>query len=107
MKPEVAFGLLEASAHDPEGRRLDAGTPFVAMEWLEGPTLCQHIEAQGALTAEQATQCAQELGDALGVLHAHNLVHLDVKPEKYEVHVRRLALCSGPGARRDDIFRAP
>lgn len=56
-------------------------TVYVAMELLEGPTLCQHIESQGALSVEVALQCAQELAGALGTLHEHNLVHLDVKPE--------------------------
>ncbi|RYX86261.1 serine/threonine protein kinase [bacterium] len=56
-------------------------TVYVAMELLEGPTLHQHIEAQGALDMQEALNCASELAGALAALHKHNLVHLDVKPE--------------------------
>lgn len=56
-------------------------TVYVAMELLEGPTLRQHIEAQGPLQPEDAVQYAGELAGALAALHHHDLVHLDVKPE--------------------------
>ncbi len=32
----IAFGALEASCIDGSGRRLEEGSPFIAMEWLEG-----------------------------------------------------------------------
>src|SRR4051812_14404821 len=35
----VAFGALEAGCTDGEGRRLDEGLPFIAMEWLDGEDL--------------------------------------------------------------------
>src|SRR5262249_32956224 len=35
----VAFGALESSSVDIFGRTLEAGAPFVAMEWLDGEDL--------------------------------------------------------------------
>lgn len=76
---------LRRVSHPHIARVLEAwrenNTVYVAMEWLEGPTLSQHIEAQGPLRSEDAIECAGELAGALAALHEHDLVHLDVKPE--------------------------
>src|SRR4051812_27173274 len=32
----VAYGLLEATCFDPAGQRLEEGSPYIAMEWLDG-----------------------------------------------------------------------
>ncbi|BCM90331.1 serine/threonine-protein kinase StkP [Abditibacteriota bacterium] len=76
---------LRAVSHPHLARVFEAwrenNTVYVAMEWLEGPTLRQHLEEQGPLGMEEALKCAGELAGALAALHEHDLVHLDVKPE--------------------------
>ncbi len=78
-------GRLRGLNHPHLARVLEAwrenNTVYVAMERLEGPSLSQHIEAQGALEPEEALKCATQLAGALAQLHERELVHLDVKPE--------------------------
>jgi serine/threonine protein kinase len=81
---EAAKGL-EGIAHPHLASVLEAwrenNTVYIAMEWLEGATLRQHVEQSGPLGFEEALERAGELAGALGALHQHGLLHLDVKPE--------------------------
>src|SRR6202008_4492151 len=52
----------------------------IAMPWIEGDTLRDHIDAHAALTREQILRVADEGLDALSALHDAGLVHRDVKP---------------------------
>jgi serine/threonine protein kinase len=56
------------------------GDPFIVMELLQGATLAQMI-AGGKLTAVRAVQMILPVIGALGVMHAHGIVHRDVKPD--------------------------
>jgi serine/threonine protein kinase len=67
-------------------RVLDVGsTPdghrFLAMELLEGPTLREHLSAQGALAPQHATAIAIAMLEALEHAHTRGVIHRDVKPE--------------------------
>ena len=55
------------------------GQPFIAMEWLEGETLKQRLEA-GALPLEQLLDAAIQIADGLEAAHERGLVHRDLKP---------------------------
>jgi tetratricopeptide (TPR) repeat protein len=55
------------------------GSPFLAMEWLEGEDLAMRL-ARGALTIEAAVDCGRRVAQALSALHRRGLVHRDVKP---------------------------
>jgi len=81
---EQAQGL-EGVVHPHLARVYEAwrenNTVYLAMEMLDGPTLCQHVETQGPMLAEEAVARAEEIGQALGELHKRGLLHLDVKPE--------------------------
>jgi hypothetical protein len=65
----VAFGVLEDSG----------GTPFVAMEWLDGEDLAARQRRQ-PLTIEQAVRLAIMVGEALEAAHASGVIHRDIKP---------------------------
>ena len=56
------------------------GIYFIVMELLEGRTLKQIIEQEGALSVEQATRIVEQLAAALDYAHQQGLVHRDVKP---------------------------
>lgn len=58
-----------------------SGTPFIAMELLEGPTLSAYLESNGALGAARATTLLLPILDGLSAVHAAGLVHHDLKPE--------------------------
>src|SRR5262245_17853808 len=56
------------------------GTPYIAMEWLEGRTLEDILEQDGALPPARVAQLGAELLDALDAAHIAGVVHRDIKP---------------------------
>jgi eukaryotic-like serine/threonine-protein kinase len=76
---------LARLAHPVIVRGFDAVTggryPHLLIEHLEGPTLRELIERDGALPAEQALPLGLHVASALHYLAAEGVVHLDVKPE--------------------------
>ncbi len=58
---------------------------FIAMEFLEGQTLREVMQAGGPLSLKIATNYAIQLCGALGYAHEHGVVHRDVKPENVQV----------------------
>jgi eukaryotic-like serine/threonine-protein kinase len=60
---------------DAEGRRV----PYVVMELLSGSTLIERL-AQGPLPPRAGLLICAEVAEALAAVHAHQLVHRDVKP---------------------------
>jgi len=53
---------------------------FIAMEWVEGPTVRKLIEA-GFVDAAQAVDWCEQTARALAAAHAAGVVHRDIKPE--------------------------
>ncbi len=56
------------------------GTPFIAMEYVEGRTLRAVLDAEGPLPAEHATRIAAQVAAGLAAAHKLLIVHRDVKP---------------------------
>jgi predicted Ser/Thr protein kinase len=65
----------------------EAGQYYLAMAYLSGRTLDKWIEA-GGLTVNQAVAFTQQIAGALDEIHAHGLVHRDVKPANIMVDDR-------------------
>lgn len=59
----------------------DTGRYFIAMEFLEGQTLRQRMNAAGPMPVNEAIRIATALADALGYAHARGVVHRDIKPD--------------------------
>jgi TolB-like protein/tRNA A-37 threonylcarbamoyl transferase component Bud32/Flp pilus assembly protein TadD len=55
------------------------GTPFLAMELMEGTTLRERL-AEGPLPPEQLIEVAIEFADALAAAHSAGIIHRDLKP---------------------------
>ena len=53
---------------------------YIVMEFLEGPTLQQEIQQQGALPTSRVILILRQLAAALDYAHCQGLVHRDVKP---------------------------
>jgi serine/threonine protein kinase len=54
--------------------------PYLVFEYVAGPTLAQHVKAQGAMPAHQAVAMLLGVLDALEAAHAAGVVHRDLKP---------------------------
>ncbi len=59
----------------------DGGYPYIVFEYIKGETLKQRIGRVGALDTQEAIAYAIEVGRGLGVAHARNMVHRDIKPQ--------------------------
>jgi len=75
----VAFGSLETPCPDGLGRRLEVGSPYIALEWLEGEDL-QARQRRAPLTLRQSLEVGRQVAHALGAAHDAGVVHRDIKP---------------------------
>jgi serine/threonine-protein kinase len=55
-------------------------TTFIAMEFVDGPTLHKHLKRVGRLNADEVASLGLQMARALGAAHARGVVHHDVKP---------------------------
>jgi serine/threonine-protein kinase len=56
------------------------GTAYIAMEFVEGRTLREVLDAGAPLILDQACRVAAQVAFALEAAHKHSIVHRDVKP---------------------------
>ncbi|MGD0681892.1 MAG: serine/threonine-protein kinase [Terracidiphilus sp.] len=66
------------------------GTPFIAMEYIEGEDLC-HLIAHGPLPVERALELARGITLGLGAAHNKRILHRDGvrRPRAMARHARR------------------
>jgi len=57
------------------------GTPYIAMEYLEGETLRQVMQARGTLSPAEAAEILQQAGRGLNAAHKLGIIHRDLKPD--------------------------
>ena len=60
---------------------LDAGQPYLVMEWVAGWDLNRLIECAGRLSPERATYIIRTIGQAVAHAHVFGLIHRDIKPQ--------------------------
>ena len=58
----------------------DRGRHFIAMEFVEGPSVAKLIERQGSVAEGEAIDIAIGAAQALGVVASSGIIHRDVKP---------------------------
>lgn len=58
----------------------DDETHYIVMEYIEGHTLKEVINQQGALPIEEAVRISIQICDALDHAHQNNIIHRDIKP---------------------------
>jgi serine/threonine-protein kinase len=56
------------------------GILFYVMPYVEGETLRERLERDGALPVDDALRLAREVAEALAYAHRRNIVHRDIKP---------------------------
>ena len=71
--------------HPRIARLLDSGEEgwlvYYTMEYAEGPSLRQRLDAAGPLGPDEVLRLAADVLGALGYAHARGVIHRDVKPE--------------------------
>ena len=55
------------------------GTSYYVMKYLSGGSLADKVK-DGAMSEQNALRIIDEVSDALGSIHSHGLLHLDIKP---------------------------
>ncbi len=58
----------------------DDDTHYIVMEYIEGSTLKDMINARGALPVDEAVWIALQVCDALDHAHQNKIIHRDIKP---------------------------
>lgn len=56
------------------------GTAYYVMEYVEGESLSYVVKRAGALSEAEAVGYIRAIADALGYIHKHRIMHLDIKP---------------------------
>ena len=59
---------------------VQANTPYIAMEFVDGEPLDRFLRRMGKLEWQQAFHIAGQVAQALECAHSHGVVHRDVKP---------------------------
>jgi serine/threonine-protein kinase len=60
---------------------IERGSPYIAMELLEGETLADFMERQRVLTPAQTLQILSDVAKAVSKGHEAGIIHRDLKPE--------------------------
>jgi len=63
----------------------EEGFHFLAMEFVDGPTLGTLLEREGPLPLDRAVNLIGQVGEALQAAHALGIVHRDLKPDNIMV----------------------
>lgn len=57
------------------------GTAYLVMEYLDGVTLSDKMQAEGRLPAQQLLSMLRPLMGDIGMLHASGIIHRDISPD--------------------------
>jgi eukaryotic-like serine/threonine-protein kinase len=76
---EAAAGLQHPNIVAVFDRGEADGTPYIAMQYLEGPTLKQLIDK--GLAPEEAVRLIRQVLEGARFAHRHGIVHRDLKPQ--------------------------
>lgn len=76
------------------------GEPFIAMEYVDGESLREHLGSAGPLEPDAAIEILASLAGALGAAHGAGIVHRDVKPANVLLHRDGRALLADFGVAR-------
>ncbi len=84
LKHPSAVAIYAYGIHKPEENKV--GLPYLAMEFLEGVSLQDHLLNQGALRVEEAADILAEALGSLTEAHDKGIIHRDIKPDNIFLH---------------------
>ena len=61
----------------------DAGDLYIVMEFVDGPSLAEHLARNGPLPIDEMVRISTQVLSALAAAHAAGIVHRDVKPGEH------------------------
>ncbi len=64
-----------------ESGQAEDGTPYIAMEFLEGESLRQALSRRGALPVPEVAEILQQAARGLNAAHKLGIIHRDLKPD--------------------------
>src|ERR1019366_6286911 len=64
-----------------ESAQGDDGTPYIAMEFLEGESLREVLKQRGALPLPEVAEILQQAARGLNAAHRLGIIHRDLKPD--------------------------
>jgi serine/threonine-protein kinase len=64
-----------------ESAQADDGTPYIAMEFLEGESLRDTLKRRGALPVPEVAEILQQAARGLNAAHKLGIIHRDLKPD--------------------------
>jgi serine/threonine protein kinase len=64
-----------------ESAQSDDGTPYIAMEFLEGESLREVLKQRGALPVTEVAEILQQAARGLNAAHKLGIIHRDLKPD--------------------------
>ncbi len=67
---------------------IESGTPYIAMEFVDGEPLDRFLARQGKINWDVALHVGAQVAAALDCAHRHGIVHRDVKPSNILVDRR-------------------
>jgi serine/threonine-protein kinase len=64
-----------------ESAQAEDGTPYIAMEFLEGESLREALKRRGALPVAEVAEILQQAARGLSAAHKLRIIHRDLKPD--------------------------
>ena len=72
--------VLASLNHPNIAQIYEAGSGFLAMELVPGPTLAELIDRNGAVPPDEVVEIARQIAEGLEAAHEAGIIHRDLKP---------------------------